>query len=297
MDFKLTAAAYKSRVEAELETWFERPQVAERLARAMCYSLNAGGKRVRPMLVYASAELCLSEGLSSLPGSVDTAAAAIEAVHTYSLIHDDLPAMDDDDLRRGQATCHRKFDEATAILAGDALLNLAYEKLAAIDDAKLALALIRSLGNAAGALGMVGGQMLDLEAEGLDSRLTLQQLETIHRNKTGALIISAVQLGALCAGATELQQAALNRYAAKLGLAFQVQDDILDVVSDSATLGKDQGSDLENNKSTYVSLLGLESAQALAATLVDEAKAALEVFAPGARFLVELADYVVQRKY
>ncbi|WP_370980124.1 polyprenyl synthetase family protein [Agaribacterium sp. ZY112] len=294
MDFQEQAKHYKLRVEAQLATWFDAQAVSSSLHQAMLYSLNAGGKRVRPILVYACADICQVD--TSSKSDQDCAAAAIESLHTYSLIHDDLPAMDDDDLRRGLATCHVKFDEATAILAGDALQGLAYEKLSLLDDEVLACRLIRALSSAAGAEGMVAGQMLDLEAEGQELDLSLSELECIHRNKTGALIIAAAQMGALLGGASPEQSRALATYASALGLAFQVQDDILDVVSDSETLGKTQGSDISNNKSTYVSLLGLQEAQALAKQLVEQAKQSLTVFAERGQFLSELADYITHRK-
>lgn len=264
-----------------------------RLYSAIRYSVTNGGKRVRPLLVYASCE-ALGESFEQ----ADAAAAAVEAVHAYSLIHDDLPAMDDDDLRRGQPTCHRAYDEATAILAGDALQALAFEWLAAEQryPAATRLEMMTLLARAAGPQGMVGGQAIDLGAVG--EKLSLDVLEDMHLHKTGALIGAAVQLGALASGRAQPEQIeALTRYARAIGLAFQVQDDILDVLSDTGTLGKQQGADIARDKPTYPALLGLEQAQALALQLRNEALLALEPFGPSASRLRQLADYIVQRRF
>ncbi|GAL19796.1 dimethylallyltransferase [Vibrio maritimus] len=235
----------------------------------MRYALLLGGKRARPFLVYATGSIfgCTEEEL-------DTPAAAIECIHAYSLIHDDLPAMDDDELRRGKPTCHIEFDEATAILTGDALQTLAFTILSEGPLASFAesqrINMVKELANASGAAGMCIGQALDLEAE--NRSVGLEELEQIHRHKTGALIKCAVQLGALAAGEKGREYLPqLENYAEAIGLAFQVQDDILDIVSDTETLGKPQGSDVELNKSTYPALLGLEGAQQKATQLFEEA--------------------------
>jgi len=231
---------------------------ANRLQDAMSYSMLNGGKRVRPMLVYAAAQ---AVGASMV--HADIAAAAVEMIHAYSLVHDDLPAMDDDDLRRGKPTCHIQFDEATAILAGDALQTQAFQILSAPIDgltAQQQLTLVNTLAQASGAFGMAGGQSLDLEA--VNQTVDLTYLENMHNHKTGALILASVLMGAHC-GSTLSKDTltSLTTYAKAIGLAFQVQDDILDVVSDTQTLGKTQGADAANNKPTYVSLLGLEGAK------------------------------------
>lgn len=261
-----------------------------RLADAMSYSLTNGGKRIRPLLVYAAAR-----ALGPCQ-HLDWPAAAVEAIHAYSLVHDDLPAMDNDDLRRGKPTTHIAFDEASAILAGDGLQTLAFELLAqAPFSTEQRMAFVTTLARASGARGMVLGQAIDLEA--VNRQLTLEQLERMHRHKTGALIAAAVELGAVAAGATDAQRQALADYAAAIGLAFQVQDDILDVTSDTATLGKPQGADQALNKPTYVSLLGLEGAQSKVACLHRDAIAALQCFGEGANPLRELADYIVNRRH
>ncbi len=263
-----------------------------RLFEAMRYSLLNGGKRVRPVLVYASAEAVGEANAEAL----DRAACALECIHAYSLVHDDLPAMDDDDLRRGLPTCHRKFDEASAILAGDALQAAAFELLAGVPlPPATALRLVRELAAASGARGMVGGQAIDLGA--VNRQLDLPALEAMHRLKTGALIRASARLGGLVAGASEAQLAALDRYAEAIGLAFQVQDDILDVESDTATLGKQQGADAARNKPTYPALLGMAEAKLLAAHLTEQAIAALSPFGGAAEPLRGLARFIVQRQY
>jgi geranylgeranyl pyrophosphate synthase len=227
---------------------------AQKLKQAMRYSALNGGKRVRATLVYAAAMSIAGE----VPTYTDNIACALELIHAYSLVHDDLPAMDDDALRRGQPTCHIAFDEATAILVGDALQTLAFECLAKTElPAELRCELILSLAQASGAAGMVAGQSMDLSAE--NRQIALPELEALHQHKTGALIRASVRCGALAAGANPTQLAVLDRYAAAIGLAFQVQDDILDIESSTEQLGKQQGSDLSLNKSTYPSLLGLLS--------------------------------------
>jgi len=262
----------------------------------MRYACLGGGKRIRPILAYGSA-LAVGGELAA----ADNAAAAIELIHSYSLVHDDLPAMDDDDLRRGKPTLHKAFDEATAILVGDALQSLAFQILSAAPvtqknalGANNRLAMVQLLSKTAGATGMVGGQSLDFEAVGLT--LNIQQLEQMHSLKTGALIRCAVLLGGLsCESTSDSQMTALEAYADNIGLAFQVQDDILDVVGDTSQLGKPQGSDSDKNKPTYVSALGLDEAKALANSLADKANAALQEFPASADPLRELAAFVVSR--
>ena len=285
----------QQRVNARLDLWLTRQNgLAPRLADAMRYATFNGGKRVRPVLAYAAAE-----ALGGDPAHADDIAAALEMVHSYSLVHDDLPAMDDDDLRRGKPTCHIAFDEATAILAGDALQCLAFEVLACSDaplDATVRLQVIQALATASGTRGMAGGQALDLSAEG--QALTLEQLEDIHAHKTGSLIRASVRMGALTVpDVTAAQLDALDHYAGAIGLAFQVQDDILDVVGDTATLGKKQGADAALAKATYPALLGLEQAQKLARDLCNEAQEALTTLDGRAEPLRALARYIVSRQH
>jgi geranylgeranyl diphosphate synthase, type II len=285
----------QARVNERMDVWLSQQNgLAPRLVDAMRYATFNGGKRVRPVLAYAAAQ-----ALGGDAERVDDIAAALEMVHSYSLVHDDLPAMDDDKLRRGKPTCHIAFDEATAILAGDSLQCLAFEVLATSPaplNTAVRLELIRVLANASGTQGMAGGQALDLAAEG--QTLTLEQLETIHIHKTGCLIRAAVRMGALTVdGVTPAELEALDRYAHAIGLAFQVQDDILDVIGDTATLGKTQGSDQALAKATYPAILGLEAAQSLAHSLCDQALAALQLLDGRAEPLRALARYIVSRRH
>ncbi|MBI5210563.1 MAG: polyprenyl synthetase family protein [Elusimicrobia bacterium] len=277
------------------------------LLEAMSYSVFAGGKRFRPALVFAAARAC-----GARPGWGARTAAALEMIHTYSLIHDDLPAMDDDDLRRGQPTNHKKYGEAMAILAGDGLLTDAFEALAEDAlrsglDARSAAELVRAVAAGAGSRGMVAGQAADLEAEGLGARprrdagrpgraALAKRLEYIHLRKTAALLVASVEAGAILAKASPRQRAALRGYGRALGLAFQAADDVLDVVGDKAKLGK-KGSDRENAKLTYASLYGVDAAAAKARAFAQEAHRHLKVFGRKAAILHELADYVVDRDY
>jgi geranylgeranyl diphosphate synthase type II len=262
----------------------------ERLAEAMRYSLLSGGKRLRPMLVLMATQACGCEIQKALP-----AACAVEMVHTYSLIHDDLPAMDDDDLRRGRPTCHKVYGEAMAILAGDALLTRAFELLASeLSPPKLAAECCAALGRAAGARALVGGQADDLAAEHAEQR-SIELLESIHARKTGAMLNVSLELGALCAGADWRQQSALAGYGRRLGLAFQIMDDLLDVQGDEAAMGKRVGKDSQRGKLTFPGLLGIEESLRRAQALVAEARAALEPLGPGAACLDALARYVVER--
>ena len=287
---------YRQRIDDLLLQHIESlPELSPNLKAAMRHGLVLGGKRVRPFLVYATgAMLGVEERL------LDGPAAAIECIHAYSLIHDDLPAMDDDDLRRGHHTVHKAFDEATAVLAGDALQTLAFSILAdhPFPDTLRhpQVKMLSALAKASGYAGMCGGQALDLAAEG--KHVGLEALEQIHRHKTGALIECAVMLGALCkenvAGET---LHALQKYASAIGLAFQVQDDILDVISDTETLGKPQGSDQALDKSTYPALLGLEAAQDMAKTLHQQALAAIKPLPYNTEILSAFADYIIGRTY
>lgn len=266
------------------------------LVEAMQYGALLGGKRLRPFLVYATGRMF---GVSQQ--TLDAPAAAVECIHAYSLMHDDLPAMDDDDLRRGLPTCHIKFGEANAILAGDALQTLAFSILTEAPMADVAaedrLAMVATLANASGVAGMCGGQALDLAAE--NEQVSLEGLEQIHRHKTGALICAAVKMGALSAGQRGRDALPLlERYAQCVGLAFQVQDDILDVVGDTATLGKRQGADQQLGKSTYPALLGLEQACTKARDLIDDARQALSLLSAQSldtTALEALANYIIQR--
>jgi farnesyl diphosphate synthase len=267
-------------------------KVPHKLHAAMRYTVLGGGKRVRPLLVYASGALFGAD-----PRALARAASAVEMIHAYSLVHDDMPCMDDDALRRGKPTVHVAYDEATALLAGDALQAQAFQVLAGADmlpPGRL-VAMLRLLAEAAGSSGMCGGQAIDLDSVGV--ALTLDQLERMHQLKTGALLRAAVLLGALCGrdlGPRELE--ALGAYSKAIGLAFQVVDDVLDATADSATLGKTAGKDAADNKPTYVSILGLEPSRALAEKLRCAAHEALAPFGEPAQRLRELADLIVQRK-
>ena len=255
------------------------------------YSLMAGGKRLRPILLMAAADAVGAKGTDYL-----TAACALEMIHTYSLIHDDLPAMDNDDYRRGKLTNHKVYGDGMAVLAGDALLTLAFEVIARqkhTDPATL-LRVVQEISTAAGMNGMVGGQAIDLESEG--HRIPMQELQKMHMGKTGALFRAALRSGAILAGATEGQLAALTSYAEGFGLAFQITDDILDVTGDEKLIGKPVGSDIRNEKSTYVTLTSLDEAQRLAEETVDKADKALAVFGPDADFLRQLVRYMLERK-
>lgn len=284
-----------ARVDAALEKLFVAPrEELTRIYAAMRYSVVNGGKRVRPLLAYAACE-----ALGGDAERANGAACAVELIHAYSLVHDDLPAMDDDDLRRGQPTTHIAYDEACAILAGDGLQALAFEVIGNAQfnpqDAQTRLDMLMILTRAAGSAGMVGGQAIDLESVG--RKIDQAALETMHRHKTGALIEASVQLGALASGRANTDALeALRRYAEAVGLAFQVQDDILDVESDTATLGKTQGKDQAHDKPTYPALLGLDEAKAYALALRDQALAALEGFGDSAEPLRALARYIVERR-
>jgi farnesyl diphosphate synthase/geranylgeranyl diphosphate synthase type II len=287
--------AAHERVDMALDEFLPPNQDSTHLREAMRYSLFNGGKRVRPTLAYASALAINDDALETHLPLLNRVACALESLHSYSLVHDDLPAMDDDELRRGKPTCHIAFGEATAILAGDALQTFAFELLSEAEsvDSNIQLALIRQLANASGVRGMVLGQTIDFEA--VDKIIDLAQLENMHRHKTGALIRASVSMGATALGATNTQLKALDHYAAAIGLAFQVQDDILDVTADTETLGKQQGADIARNKPTYVALLGLEGARTKAQELHQQALTALKNFGSGADYLRALSAYIIER--
>ncbi len=292
-DFQQRVLAAQERVERALQGALSGADAAAaRLQEAMRYSVLGGGKRLRPLLVYIT-----GEALGANPADLDAPAAAVELIHAYSLIHDDLPAMDDDDLRRGRPTCHRAFDEGTAILAGDALQALAFGVLAGqgngLDDATRVRMLI-VLADAIGLAGMAGGQAIDLEAAGHAGDPA--HVELMHRRKTGALIRASVELGALAAPATsKAARSALQHYGGEIGLAFQIQDDILDVTGDTAVLGKRAGADAARGKPNYPSVFGLQRARELALAHRDRALAALDGIGAAAGPLRSLAYYVVDR--
>jgi geranylgeranyl pyrophosphate synthase len=286
--------SYTQQVDAQLELII--PQAAgpaSKLYKAMRYSVFNGGKRVRPALCFAAAD-----AIGASNSNTAKAAAAVEMIHAYSLIHDDLPAMDDDDLRRGVPTCHIKFDEATAILAGDGLQSLAFKQLTELADlpASINLKLIAILSDLVGCNGMVTGQAIDLASTG--KQLSADELDYMHNHKTGALIEASVVMGALATDqATDTQIEALKQYARAIGLAFQIQDDILDVESSTEQLGKSQGSDSANDKATYTSILGIEKARSEAERLYQTSIDALSIFSASADPLRALAKFIVHRSF
>lgn len=290
MDFKTYYSNQQKLVEDFLKKRIAKKGISK-VDDAMEYSLMAGGKRIRPILLMAAAEACGKKGYSFLP-----VACGLEMIHTYSLIHDDLPCMDDDDYRRGRLTNHKVFGEAMAVLAGDGLLTLAFEVMLEQKNvpAEVLVETVREMAMCAGNFGMVGGQGLDLEAEG--KKISPEELRKLHAGKTGALFIGAIRGGAHLAGATNEQLLALTKFADLLGLAFQITDDILDVTSTQEELGKPIGSDEKNEKSTYVTLYGLEVAQQLAQKTIDEALACLDGFGENANPLREIAKMMCNRR-
>ena len=294
--FQSRLVAYQNRVNAALDKYLPSEDPPEHnLAEAIRYSVIGGGKRIRPAMVYAAGE---AMGVST--DLLDIPACAVEMIHAYSLIHDDLPAMDDDDLRRGRPTCHKAFDEATAMLAGDALQALAYEILAKDDHEELTpehrIQMLSLLTEASGAHGMAGGQAVDLASVG--KQLTLQQLEHMHRLKTGALIRASILLGGMCKqDISEDELKMLSDYALCIGLSFQIQDDILDVIGDTETLGKPQGSDQEQEKPTFPAILGLEESRQRAIQQHELALKVLEPLDEKADSLRQLSAYIVERQY
>ena len=282
--------------ENEITEYFKETDIMQKsVFDAMRYAVTGGGKRLRPILVMAAAELC-----GANLNDASKVALAVECIHNYSLIHDDLPCMDDDDLRRGRATCHIKFGEDIAVLAGDGLLNAAFEILSnrksfvSLSDSQL-IEIIRSLSAASGAYGMIGGQVVDIECEG-KANITEEELGYLHARKTGALIRASVRCGCLCGNYSEEILAATDSYASKIGLAFQIKDDILDVEGDEEKLGKPIGSDVKSDKKTYVTLLGADSAKQRVRELTESAKSELKPFGESAEFLTKLADKLCGRE-
>ncbi len=294
-DFQNWASSRQSRIETFLEIRLPAVDcVPDRLHEAMRYTVLGGGKRVRPLLAFAAGELGMAD-----VARVTVVAAAVELIHAYSLVHDDLPCMDDDVLRRGKPTCHVAFDEATALLTGDSLQTLAFQLLAETclaDLPQTQLEMITQLAQASGSRGMAGGQAFDLASVG--KSLSLPELEFMHIHKTGALIRAAVMLGARCGnglGKTQLDK--LDHFSKCVGLAFQVVDDMLDAEATTATLGKTAGKDAENNKPTYVSILGINQARELAETLQNDAYQALDSFGENAKRLRQVTDFIIKRKF
>jgi farnesyl diphosphate synthase len=293
-DFQAWMGSVQSRMEGVLARLLPAASVAPaRLHEAMRYATLEGGKRVRPLLAFAAGEVS-----GAATQRLEIAAAAVEMIHAYSLVHDDLPCMDDDVLRRGKPTVHVEYDEATALLVGDALQSLAFQLLSEhrlADDPQAQLEMVNMLARAAGSRGMAGGQQIDLEATG--KALELPELEFMHIHKTGALIRAAVRLGFSCGRIAAPEQQKLDRYAKAIGLAFQVVDDVLDYDASTATLGKTAGKDSRQGKPTYVSAMGLARAREHAEALRAEAHAALQPLGARARRLGELADFIVLRKF
>lgn len=296
VDFTSWLTARVQHIESVLAELLPESAQPLTLHQAMRYAVLGGGKRVRAALVYAAGLASLSSGSPAAAQNMalDSAAAAVEFIHAYSLVHDDLPCMDDDTLRRGRATVHVQFNEATAMLAGDALQPLAFQALASMPVAPaLTVQAVQVLAQAAGSLGMVGGQAIDCDSVGLD--LTADQLRQMHSMKTGALLQASVLLGGIVTGAGSSTRECLERYAQAIGLAFQVVDDILDVTSDTATLGKTAGKDAAGDKPTYVTVLGMDASRILLASLHEQANEALLPLGPSAKRLAQIADYIVGR--
>ena len=294
-DFAAWSRAVQARMETALARVLPEPVIApEKLHAAMRYATLGGGKRIRPMLAFAA-----GEAVGADPARVEHAACAVELIHVYSLTHDDMPCMDDDDLRRGKPTCHVQFDEATALLVGDALQSLAFEVLAGTDacvDASTQVTMLALLARASGSRGMAGGQAVDLAATG--QSLELAELEFMHIHKTGALIEAAVLLGAMSGGApSAAARAGLERYAHCVGLAFQVMDDVLDAETDTATLGKTAGKDAAQGKATYLTLMNAKEARAYAGELIADALAAIALFGAAGSRLADIARFIIERRY
>ena len=293
-------ARVQSRTEATLERFLPSPSIApQRLHQAMRYAVLGGGKRIRPLLAFAAGEAAAGDPQRADPVRLEILACALECIHAYSLVHDDLPCMDDDVLRRGKPACHVEYDEATALLVGDSLQALAFQLLSehrVCDDPTLQVEMLKILAIACGSRGMAGGQAIDLASVG--QTLTVPELEYMHIHKTGALIRASVALGARSTGApAPAKLKGLDHYAKCVGLAFQVVDDVLDQESSTATLGKTVGKDAANNKPTYVSALGLARAKALAEELRRDAHDAISTLGDAGRRLSDLADFIVLRKF
>ena len=295
-DFAEDLKNFSTDFNNRLATLFRFPRGAEqRVSQAMYYSLMNGGKRLRPFLVYQTSQL-----FDVIPDQAFWVAASLEMLHTYSLIHDDLPAMDNDDFRRGKPTCHKQFDEATAILAGDGLLTYAFEILAQAENIKdeIKVRLCRLLAERAGAFnGMIAGQMLDLQIDRSPQLSSAEIIKHIEEMKTGCLIAYAAQAGAILGQASTKQYSDITSYARKIGIAFQISDDILDVTGDSSLMGKTLGKDTAQNKLTFVSLYGLDKARLIAADLIDQAKQELASFGDKASPLKQLADFIISRNF
>ena len=295
MDFKSVLKDKKTYVESNLQSYIPDMNAYQRtLFESMKYSLDAGGKRLRPILLMESAALFNSDIEDTIPY-----ACAMEMIHTYSLIHDDLPAMDDDDLRRGKPTNHKVFGEGIAVLAGDGLLNYSFEIMLdhALKNEKNSYKYVKAMNEiakAAGVKGMIAGQIVDLESE--NKKIDKDTLDFIHMNKTSAMIIGSMRAGAIIGGANDSELENITNYAKNIGLAFQVVDDILDIVGDEKKLGKDVGSDLENNKSTYPSLFGIDKSRDIAKNLINDAKKYISEFDEKNEFLNCLADYIIDRE-
>jgi farnesyl diphosphate synthase len=294
-DFKAWALQTQARTESALDALLPASQISpHKLHEAMRYSVMGGGKRVRALLAHAAGELC-----GATPKKTDVAAVAVELIHAYSLVHDDMPCMDDDDLRRGKPSCHKQYDDATALLVGDALQSLAFQLLSQpgiCRNATQQLEMVHLLAIASGSRGMAGGQAIDLASVG--QALNQSELEYMHIHKTGALIRAAALLGAYCADAPAAEKLkAIDHYAQSIGLAFQVVDDILDAEADTATLGKTAGKDAEANKPTYVTILGLSRARNLAKELHENAIEHLAPFGNQAQRLVQLAEFITRRSF
>ncbi len=295
MEFKQALKERANQVESLLKQYMPKEEGYQKtIIEAMNYSLNAGGKRLRPILAM--------EACSIVGGNIEDVipfAVAIEMIHTYSLIHDDLPALDNDDLRRGKKTNHIVFGEDLAILAGDALLNYAFEVMLSnsIDkeDPNKYLKAINEIAKTSGIYGMIGGQVVDIQSE--NKKISKEKLDYIHNNKTAAIIIGCMRAGATIGNATEEQLENITKYAKNIGLSFQIVDDILDIIGDESKLGKKVGSDIENHKSTYPSLIGLEESKKVAYELIEEAKNSIKLIDSNAKFLNELADYIIDREY
>ena len=287
--FKNFYRQYKQKVNKKLEFLIPDESIHPGLIhKAMRYSLFAGGKRLRPILCLASYEVLKDDYETAL-----SVACSLECIHTYSLIHDDLPCMDDDDYRRGMPTCHKKFGEAISVLAGDSLLTVAFKAACDFDDTIKVKKIIAELADASGSTGLIGGQVMDILSE--NKKIDTSTLKYIHEHKTGKLILASVRLGAICAGADEKEFSALSEYARQLGLAFQISDDLLDVIGNSDEMGKNVGQDEKLNKATYPSLYGIEKTKKILSETIDKACSSLTIFQQKAWFLKELACFVAER--
>lgn len=295
MNFNCELKNRVNKIEQILNEYMPKEEgYQKKIFESMNYSLKAGGKRLRPILTLEACKIVGGEEEDAIAFAV-----AIEMIHTYSLIHDDLPALDNDDLRRGRKTNHKVYGEAMAILAGDGLLNYAYEIMLkesiGKNDLEKYLKAINEIAKSAGIYGMIGGQVVDIESEG--KKIDMDKLDFIHMNKTAAIIIGCMRAGAIIGNATDKQLEDITKYAKNIGLSFQIVDDILDIVGDEAKLGKNVGSDIDNEKSTYPSLIGLEKSKEVANQLIKEAKASINQISKDNAFLNGLAEYIVDREY